>query len=643
MDRFHHQNITLYSFILFSILILSTAGILIPFVLGKSNFSLLGLYIAVPAIFASLFYIRLRHAKSEQKNLQENSFRLYICLFFFLFSASVFAIYFNEVRPVIYYFIIASISAVILYEILFFHLSYKRNLIILFQIVLLNLNILWGVTINYHYFISRTDPLAHVWFLRNLIDLGHVSAVFSGYQGFPLWHILVSATFQLIDLDLPVQKVMFIVGGLVYAFILVISYIIGLKLFNEGRNALLTTLFVCFFPIFISYGLAAIPRSITPLFFLLIIFVLLSKKNNANGYLLIILVVATVILHHASAPFILLIFCLIYILQYLYNSNDDQKIMDSKFLVTIIIFTLAYWIYASNYIFEAISGNIIKPGFNSTYASGVFESSDKVLPINDVLSQLLPLNELINYLQYSPIIFFTIFGILYLLDGGKISLKLKWFCILGILFLPVVIPGPVLLIDKLAKNFSIERLGTYSFFFISCIGAVGLSALLSKLKGHYKIFVIILFAILCFLAVSNDFNASDNPLVKRPFFTFYLTEEEETAFNSIANIQVNGYIFSDYVTTRYYGYSEFSENAHILEMNINSNQILTNSMDDIELFRLGEWNKRPLNFYSTEESEFISYPSWNKLNYFTKGSYFYIEKNSRKIYNSGSVIATTLI
>jgi len=614
--------------IIICILVLSALGVGIPFIIGMSSYSILGLYIAIPAIIAAALYMKQRNANEENIDYRgRNDFYYCACLYLVLFSTSIITIYFSEVRPIIYYVLIASISGIILYEILFFQLSNNRALFILLQILLLHLNILWGVTLNYHFYISRTDPLAHVWFISELIDMGRVTeAIFGDYEAFPLWHILVSITYQLSGFYAPIHKVMFFVNGMVYAFIIVVTYLIGKKLFENRRDSLIITLFVCVFPPVISYGMGSIARSVIPIFLLLIIYLLIREKNYSNGYLLILLTIATVIYHHASAPFILLIFGLIYLLQYVNNSSIDTNIIDVKYLVTAFIFTLSYWIYASDFIFNEIIKHLVRPGYEKSFAQGV---------------TTIPLSEVINYLQYSPIIFFTVVGILYILDREKVSQQLQWFCLLGAFFLLISIPGPLLLIEKFTFNFNIGRMGTYTFFFICSVAAFGLIKVFSKLKGNYKYLVVIAFATMCFLCVSNDFNASDNPITKRPFYTFYLTEEETTAFRSVAEFDSPGYIFADYVATRYYSFSEFRSKSHILEMGASNNRILTSSKDDLVLIRIGEWHKRPLQFYSSQDSEFRSNPSWNRLMYFYLESYSDNLKALNTVYNSGNVVAHT--
>jgi hypothetical protein len=101
-----------------------------------------------------------------------------------------------------------------------------------------------------------------------------------------------------------------------------------------------------------------------------------------------------------------------------------------------------------------------------------------------------------------------------------------------------------------------------------------------------------------FLSISNDFIASDNPLVKRPFYTYYLTDEEIISFYNIA-AKTKGYMMSDYVTSNFIFNSPYILKEHILEVDAKNLTLLRNSNEDTILIRSGELEKRPLYLYSS--------------------------------------------
>ncbi|NQE52171.1 hypothetical protein C5S29_01160 [ANME-1 cluster archaeon GoMg3.2] len=161
-----------------------------------------------------------------------------------------------------------------------------------------------------------------------------------------------------------------------------------------------------------------------------------------------------------------------------------------------------------------------------------------------------------------------------------------------------------------------------------------------KSGKHVKTLVILLFVIMCFLSISNDFIASDNPLVKRPFYTYYLTEEETVAFDHVAKITV-GYLMSDYATCRYLMFSPYEFKYHILEIDKENMKFLRNNSDEVILIREQELSKRPLKLYSSKTDKFKLKPSWSSGTAF---DYYYHDlslwntlERYNKLYDSGGV------
>lgn len=181
------------------------------------------------------------------------------------------------------------------------------------------------------------------------------------------------------------------------------------------------------------------------------------------------------------------------------------------------------------------------------------------------------------------------------------------------------------------------RFGEYLFFFISIGAAVGLLNMYLKARKNIKICILIIFALLAFLTISNDFVASDNPLVKRPFFTYYLMDEEITAFNKIISIST-GYVMSDYVTTYYINNSQYQNKSHILEVDAKTMKFLRDSSKDIILIRDKELVKRPLRFYTSKDGIFISNVNLDDLDYYYNDLVLWndLEKYN-KIYDSKDV------
>jgi hypothetical protein len=240
-------------------------------------------------------------------------------------------------------------------------------------------------------------------------------------------------------------------------------------------------------------------------------------------------------------------------------------------------------------------------------------------------------------LQYVPIIFLAIFGILSSLQSKRFFNYERIFFLVGLALSSVSFPGPSLLINKLAKNLNIGRFGEYGALFIILASAYGFYELFSRSKKFGKILIISLFIMMVFLLLSNDFIASDNPLVKRPFYSFYLTENEVDSSFSMARF-TSGYTMSDYVITRFISFSPYVNKSHLLEVDFRNMSLLRNNDSDSILIRKSELNKRPLDLYSSEDGLFKLDQDYSLLEYYYLESPLWASlKDYNKIYDSNEV------
>lgn len=623
MDKSNNKLILISNSFLYILPILGVLGVTIPLIIGKSNFSLLGTYLAIPMILAPVVYVKHRRNEINLVTYNQRLFPLYVFLYFICIFLSICVLHIYDIRPVVYYLITAIISGLIILEILLFDMSEKKVIIVLLQLMILSADIIWAVTLKYHLFIGRTDPLAHMWLIQNLINYSHVTEVFGIYRPFPLWHILCTSMYLVLGSPLTIKKMMFFTNGLIYLFVPIMTYLISMKLFKDTKISLLSALFISLYPDVMYYGMSSISRSVVSFLELMLILVLLDPNKPKKVFLTIILSISIIVYHTASAPFLISILLAIYILKRINTQEKNESFLPFNFIILTISITLFYWIYYARQLFETLVKLILTETPVGTITKSVFYT---------------PLNELFNYLQYSPLLFFVIIGFFAITQSKKVSALEKVFCIFGFLAVALTFPGPGLLLNRLAHNFNIERFGEYTFLFIGLTGAIGFHEIFNKSRKYTRVFLVLLFISMTFLSISNDFNASDNPLIKRPFYTFYLTDEEETVFTHVASIS-QGFIMSDYVTTRYLSYSKFENKTNMLEVDSKNNKFLINQTNDIFLIRNSELKKRPLELYSTSGEEFVVDPSWEgNVNYYYQDSILWndlAEKN--KIYDSESV------
>jgi len=581
-----------YSAVFFGSCSLALLGVALPLISGQTNLAMLGMYLAVPMILAPLIYIGQKNKIDRSYEIDSRFYSLFPAAFFLLLTISVLLIYTNPVRPYSYYAVIAFMAMLILIQILLFPSNRNRSMLIVFQSSLLLIDIIWGVNLNYFFFIERTDSFFHSWMIQILVEEGTINEYFGLYKTFPLWHILCASIYKIAAMEISYYKAMYLINGVIFAFIPLGIYVLAKRLFNEEKIALLAALFVSFYPDVLKYGIAGLSRSPISFLAILLLVSLLYHRSFAATLVAIAMTASIIVFHTVSIPFVLVVLTVLYVLQRIYGAINDKHIVDTDYIIFAAVAMLAYWMYISIDLFATVIGNIMAAAPDEITATGVF---------------LAPLNELFNYVHYSPLLFFLLIGTLEAMRKDHISQTVKVICIAGLLFTVVSFPGPSLLLTKLGGNFNIERFGEYVFFLIVLGVSLGFYTIYSRSGKPLKSVLIVLFTVLVFLSVSNDFIASDNPLVKRPFYTFYLTEEEINGFDHAGNTS-GGFVMSDFVTYRYMETTNYREKAHVLEVNSRDMEFLRNSPSDLTVVRKGELEGRPLRFLISDVG-FVKWPS----------------------------------
>jgi hypothetical protein len=254
--------------------------------------------------------------------------------------------------------------------------------------------------------------------------------------------------------------------------------------------------------------------------------------------------------------------------------------------------TLIYWNFFGQQLIQRLLDNIIVSAPSGSLTKSIYST---------------PLNEMFNYLQYIPTILFVVLGILIVVKFNVFGKFTKVLSLVSLKLIPITFPGPLMLINKLSGNLNLGRFEEYTLIFIALMSAVGFYCLYVNTKKVAKTMLVILFVVWVLLSVSNDWVAMDNPLVKRPFYTFYLTEEETNSMRLLYNTHA-GLLLTDYVTGRYFeSLPNYQNNtSSILKVYNNDNQttFVTRGGKDMLLIRDGELNKRPLQLYTSRDGKF---------------------------------------
>lgn len=578
---------------------LSLLAAILLLALGQRHFLILSIYMIIPAICAPVAYLALRRRGETGSMIDDYVFKMLVAGFLFCFAFSVLLLYAFEIRPLAYYIAVAAMATIIFLQIARSKITRGKSALILLQIAAMSLNISWGVTLKYFEFVGRTDILPHAYYTESLIQLGHVTPVFFEYQSFPLWHIMSAGISLAGGGDLPAYKVMAIAGALAFAMLPSVTYLIGNRLFGDDRMALSAALIISFSPSTLFMGMSTIARVVAQVLMAFLLYALIAEKGRARYLLIVPLTVAILLYHSVSILFVILLLIIIYALQALFVKREE-RFVSLKYIVFATVLTAAYWLLNANIMIRRLINNATAQG--------------NTINLTVTLVEKMPWNELANYLQYSPFVLLILAGAILLLRSSQFDALTRVFGLVALALFWLSFPGPLQLFGRLAENLGIERLSEYTFLFLALASAAGVACLYRRAGRHGKAAVVMLFAVWVLLSVSNDWVASDNPLVKRPFYTYYFSEQEITGMDRLV-VHTTGMLLSDYIPNRYYESSPYEPKTTILQVDMPNMTFLRRYPEDVLLIRDGEHDKRELRAAAMPDNRFKAKPEGNTFQY----------------------------
>lgn len=575
-----------------SLPLVAVIGVVSPFFFGMGNLGILGLYLAVPMTLAAGVLWRLGKPR-ESGPLESTAvnWRVFSVLFHLTVAALIVSLTTYDVRPLGFHVGLAFLYVLVMLLIWVPEPDAGHTSICLYHTTVTVVLAIFSVTLKYDFFVGNTDLTAHVSMINLVVDTGEPAAT-ALYGPFQLWHIYVASTYQLLGGYVPTHTVTYVLSGLVFGTGVFAAYGLANRIYPGERVALLTAFFTIANPFYVFYGMYSIPRSITSVLFLTLLLTLVGRSSSGLRIIGVTFVLAIVLYHPVSIPFVFVILLVTFGIEYVVRSRPEAAnqpvIVDNVTLLIIGLITLTYWMYSAPLLVETIARSI------SIALTG---SGDETTPVGVVAS---PLAEGANYVAYSFFVFFLLIGaLLWLRDERGKRAAFGVFGLTTLLLVPLSVPGPTLLLDGLA-GINVDRFGHYTFMFLSLTAAVGAYQLLRR--GGMRLFVafLLLTSVFAFTAVSNDFVARDNPAVERPFYTYYLTEQERHAYERLEATYV-GEIETDRPTCRYMAEMLRTECTVI---DVEAEEEMFNGAESI-LIRHGELEDRPLQFSTYVSAEDI--------------------------------------
>lgn len=586
--------------------LVAISGTLLTYLLDLEAFTVVSLYATVPIVIASVAYFATYKSGSAvdtlARPLSTAGLKSSIIFYLVFHAIAILLVVSSDVRPLLYYVMISLTVTVILYQILMSELTTAHVVLVLTETTVLLMSIFWSVTLKYDYFFGRTDVFPHHFFVNSLLSTNYVSGAFGEYQAFPLWHIHVAFQNMLYDGVVDPLTIFYVTTGFVFALTTAAVYILATRFLFSQRTALAAALALCLNPFVLLYGMYSLPRSITSFLFVLVLLVLFF--DDAKGAVLFVgLITGIAMFHTVSLPFIFAILACHYAVERLMalaresGSVSRYSLIPTWKLLAIPVVQFAYWAIADPRLISRIVNLLAENSFTG--------GSD---PVGGLTAQFIeqPFNELVNYLPFSFIIFFVLFAVIQSPKVSRFSQRQQHVLITTLVLVTVSVPGPALLINLVSDVTPdmVFRFGHYTFPFIAIAVGVGIVSILKTrwpVGGpSLKTAVVVLLVLSAgFVTVSNDFVASDNPLVERDdFYTFYISESEIDSFNTITAHSTTA-VTGDYITCRYVD-NPGEGSCEIIQADP-VDEVLHFPDDSVLVLRKGELEKRPLSIYPTPE------------------------------------------
>jgi hypothetical protein len=216
-----------------------------------------------------------------------------------------------------------------------------------------------------------------------------------------------------------------------------------------------------------------------------------------------------ILTHPLSIQYIILVPIVILVI----NSKYREELNVSYRVIIFVIFlTLTYWIFTSGLTFDAFIKRIL-------YAQSGGEGT-----IQGVSAFSTTLSEALNYYQFIPQLLLMYIAFFKGLKTDGINKFSKIILIITPLMALLYLPGPTSLVSILSRTLQLNRYSLYSIPFTCLMLGIGLHIL--SLNKKLRAVTITILLSYCFLTVSSDFVASDNPLIKRDQYTQHLSENE---------------------------------------------------------------------------------------------------------------------
>lgn len=432
--------------------------------------------------------------------------------------------------------------------------------IVLSEIILILINLTYGITLKYPLFFGGTDIMDHLFWSEVTYLSGHVIPIdlSLNYADFPLYHILIAESSYLSGMD--IKTSLFIILGLIYAIhIIFIYYLFDLTIHNKQISLLTCLLYSMSYNI-VYYGAYMVTRTMAYLGFIIILYLIYKTDSKGNTNIIykisaIFFSIFTILVHQVSIVQIVGIMFILLLCERFVNS---KKYVSYTFFTLLNVMFLAYWFFKADlFVKNLILGHTRSVDFERIIIKPTVEAGNEWY-------------FLANHIDSSMFVFFALIGIGYILWKQKPRYA-SVFSLFVLATLILYIPNPLQTLWQTMTLFRFDRFMLLVSPFMAFITAIGINTFYNYLIKtstsfkKYNIIIILIFAIFVItsiISVSSDSNeikfaSKDSPKL-------YFDSNELEGFNYVFGfVPFGSVLYSDSYTQKFFVQKNFSESQKL--------------------------------------------------------------------------------
>lgn len=537
---------------------ISIAGLLIGgIILGRWDYSVRGLIVAVPAIISSivLFFMFKHQIANDEHLICFRSKNAPYFLFALLYLISMIVLIANYNR-LLYFFVIAALYFTVFIQIFSQRINSKA---IILEIMSLMANVIYGTTLEYPLFFRTTDVIGHINLSTVTFLSGHTIPIDldASYAFFPLFHIYNAISSNILGLS--ARDTQFIVSCPSYVIVIFFLYMVFKIISNNDQVSLLACLCFSVTPIVLLEGIMMVTRTAAFVAFVILLYLIFASNEKASSTetdmklvifksLIILFVINIILVHQVSTSQVIMLMVIFMICELILA---ELKYFSTHLILFITIFFVAYWFFSA-WLFAG-------PLIASRIGLDHFDLGEKYQMLSDPsLSQMqVAIMFLEGQMDMSIFLFFALVGVGYMLyqQEHRYIRVIAMFSLLAMIF---YVPNPLFTSQTYSRMFRIDRfwiLVSPFMAFAMSFGIIMLSKFFQKYaRSKYHLLIFFLFIMFILFSLRGpimDITSKEGRL--------YFTDGELNGYDFVTKkIPYGSELFSDYFTARFFCMDYFS-------------------------------------------------------------------------------------